>query len=185
MEMLFCPYCGSRLQTDAIFCSSCGKKMPLEQETKTMSSAHDDSSTTTSPMVHYHTTETLEVPPRQKTLGNKLQSIMTLFCTIDGRLNRKPFILGLLAVYTAIFFIAILLGAFTTMSEDEISKVGYLLSIIPAMVLCIKRSHDTNRSGWFGVLAFIPIACLYSYFVLFFTRGTDGPNDYGNDPLTD
>jgi uncharacterized membrane protein YhaH (DUF805 family) len=59
------------------------------------------------------------------------------------------------------------------------------VSIIPYISLNIRRLHDINKSGWwFFGSTFIPFAgLLLSFIVLFFIKGTPGPNKYGEPPI--
>ena len=49
----------------------------------------------------------------------------------------------------------------------------------------MRRLHDTNRSGFFSLISFIPI--IGSLVLLFFLipEGTKGKNRFGPDPLKD
>jgi hypothetical protein len=42
-------------------------------------------------------------------------------------------------------------------------------------MLTIQRSHDFNMSGWFSLLALVPLVNLIFWFI----PGTDGPNRFG------
>jgi hypothetical protein len=44
--------------------------------------------------------------------------------------------------------------------------------------------HDTNRSGWWTLFSVIPLIGTIGMTVMMCTKGTDGDNDYGPDPLT-
>ena len=55
-------------------------------------------------------------------------------------------------------------------------------SIIPSIAVTIRRLHDTNRSGWMLLLAFIPLIGGIVLLVFMFSEGTRGPNNYGPDP---
>lgn len=50
--------------------------------------------------------------------------------------------------------------------------------------MSFKRWHDIDRSGWWVLLNIVPVigglACLIANG---FIGGTDGPNQYGDDPL--
>jgi uncharacterized membrane protein YhaH (DUF805 family) len=64
----------------------------------------------------------------------------------------------------------------------EIPLLVYCLAIIvPSLAVTIRRLHDTDRSGWFVLFSFIPIANIV---LLVFTilEGTPGPNKYGPNP---
>ncbi len=52
--------------------------------------------------------------------------------------------------------------------------------IYPSIVVCVKRLHDTDRSGWNMLWVLIPtLGVLYIIIVCGFFKGTDGGNRYG------
>jgi uncharacterized membrane protein YhaH (DUF805 family) len=60
---------------------------------------------------------------------------------------------------------------------------AYALTIlVPQLAVSIRRLHDTNRSGWFLLLALVPFVGAVWLLVLFATKGTPGDNQYGPDP---
>lgn len=60
--------------------------------------------------------------------------------------------------------------------------VAYSIAVfIPALAVTIRRLHDIDRSGWFALLMFIPLANLVLLVFLCIT-GTKGDNRYGADP---
>ena len=68
-----------------------------------------------------------------------------------------------------------------------IAYLGNLVSIASAIISCmltIRRLHDLNRPTWWCIGVFIPLINLAMAIYLLFFKGTDGPNDYGPDPLT-
>ena len=61
----------------------------------------------------------------------------------------------------------------------------FILAIIWLfLVVQIKRCHDRNRSGWFLLLELIPLLNLWPSIEIWFLRGTEGPNRFGDDPIT-
>ena len=55
--------------------------------------------------------------------------------------------------------------------------------IYPAVVVNIKRFHDRNKSGWWVLIALIPlVGALWIVIECGFLRGTVGDNRYGPDP---
>jgi hypothetical protein len=46
----------------------------------------------------------------------------------------------------------------------------------------VKRLHDVDKSGWFLLLALIPIVNFILGLYMLFADGTVGPNRYGADP---
>lgn len=56
-----------------------------------------------------------------------------------------------------------------------------LAVLIPAIAVTIRRLHDVDKSGWFILLAFIPLVNFYLIYLLAI-EGTRGQNQYGPDP---
>ncbi len=72
------------------------------------------------------------------------------------------------------------------------SVLFLFLSSFLIIIPTIKRFHDRNKSGWWALglmaVSFIPyisfVAGLWLIIEPMFLRGTEGPNDYGPDPLS-
>ena len=60
--------------------------------------------------------------------------------------------------------------------------VGPLLGLAvfpPIVAVTVRRLHDTNRSGWWGLVIFYPFVGLFYFLYLIFKRGTPGANRFG------
>lgn len=115
----------------------------------------------------------------------------------NGRLNRKRFIMRLLALTGVGIVLYILMGVLlvvyadgTTRPSEETIMGIYglctLLSIpitVASYMLMIRRLHDVGLSGYFILLAFIPFVSLGLLLYLLCKHGTEGDNAYGADPL--
>ena len=68
---------------------------------------------------------------------------------------------------------------------SAIFAVAYLLFYLWVnLAVNIKRCHDRNHSGWFLLIALIPIiGTIWVVIELWFLKGIDGDNHYGSDPL--
>jgi uncharacterized membrane protein YhaH (DUF805 family) len=71
-------------------------------------------------------------------------------------------------------------------TESDISYLFLgiaLVTLIPAISVGVRRLHDTNRSGFFLLISFIPF--IGGLILLFFLipEGTKGKNKYGANPL--
>ena len=63
--------------------------------------------------------------------------------------------------------------------------LGGLLSLallLPNLGVAVRRLHDTNRSGWWILIAFVPIVGFILLIYWYAQAGTAGPNTYGPDP---
>ena len=58
-----------------------------------------------------------------------------------------------------------------------------LFTLIPAISAGVRRLHDTNRSGFFLLLSFIPFIGGLILLFFFIAEGTKGKNKFGPDPL--
>ncbi len=57
-----------------------------------------------------------------------------------------------------------------------------LALLIPSLAVAIRRLHDTNRTGWWVLLALIPFLGALVLIIFYLLDGTPGPNKYGPDP---
>jgi len=115
----------------------------------------------------------------------------------DGRLNRLRFLKRLLALFGISIVLYILMGILVLLSggaamqPDENTFMGiygvFTLLCIPITVssymLMIRRLHDIGLSGFFILLAFIPIVSIGFLLYVLFKMGIEGDNVYGADPL--
>ena len=110
-----------------------------------------------------------------------------LFTSLEGRIGRKSYWMGVIAMTLIVVIAALLDVVFGTMTSEGygiISGIAGLVLIYPSIVLYAKRWHDRDKSGWWTLIGIIPvIGGLWMLIELGFLRGTDGPNQYGPDPL--
>jgi uncharacterized membrane protein YhaH (DUF805 family) len=59
----------------------------------------------------------------------------------------------------------------------------WLATLIPSLTVSVRRLHDTDRSGWWLLLFFVPLIGAIVLIVWFCTIGTHGYNRFGADPL--
>lgn len=110
-----------------------------------------------------------------------------LFTSFDGRINRAKFWAGV-GVLFAIGIVAQIIDALLgTTGESGLGIVGVIVmlaSIYPALALYAKRWHDRDKSGWWSLIALIPlIGAIWLLVELGILEGTRGANQYGPDPL--
>lgn len=59
----------------------------------------------------------------------------------------------------------------------------YLGLLIPMLSVQVRRLHDINRSGWWILIAFVPLVGAILLLVWHCSKGTQGDNRFGIDPL--
>ena len=131
-----------------------------------------------------------------------------LYLSLDGRTNRKPFWLAILALAVVTWILEFILfaafgvslipnmdpnadpaaaaAAASAMMGKMMVPLGILTLLLlwPSICLYAKRWHDRDKSGWWSLIVFVPIiGSIWILVELGFLRGTEGPNRFGPDPL--
>lgn len=112
--------------------------------------------------------------------------LIDLFST-QGRANRSWYlwhiILDDLAMFTAGIGL-IVLSVVTGVPFFILPAIGvFVAGFWAGVCITIKRLHDLERPSWHWWLLLVPIYNMYLGLVLLFQKGTDGPNEFGIDPL--
>lgn len=96
-------------------------------------------------------------------------------------MNRAHYWLGLLALVP--LWLGGLLLDLVMESKGAFYAIGVIMTFVPGLALNVKRCHDRGRSGWFYLVALVPILSLWYFVEAGFLKGDDGENQYGLDPL--
>jgi len=110
------------------------------------------------------------------------QAIKTVFknyAQFEGRSGREEFWWWFLA-YLIGYGAALILGKMFGMG-DLLAMLLSLGLLVPNVAVCVRRWHDIGMSGWWTLLLFIPFVNLV-VMLIFFTRTSVGPNQYGEGP---
>ena len=93
--------------------------------------------------------------------------------------------LGIMLISLVVGFVIGLLG---TVLGDTISGIlmliFYVIIIVPSIAIGVRRLHDHDKSGWWYLIALVPILGGLYLLYLFVTPGTPGANRFGPNPLT-
>lgn len=115
-----------------------------------------------------------------------LKVVRDNYANFSGRARRQEywmFVLFNLIFAFGIAFIAGLLGQMTDTPAFMGLYMIYILGIIiPSIAVAVRRLHDVGKSGWFYLIALIPLIGGIWLIVLFATEGDRGQNMYGPDP---
>lgn len=123
--------------------------------------------------------------------------MQSLLFSFQGRINRAKFWLihvGMWVVMAVAF--GVLLGGAALSGDPEaamrsagtvpglILVAVYVVMVWVGLAAGVKRWHDRNKSGWWILIALVPvIGGLWYLIECGFLPGTAGPNTYGPDPL--
>lgn len=106
--------------------------------------------------------------------------VLQKYAEFTGRARRSEYWYFALAN----FIIAIILGIIQRgVGIIGIISMLYSLAIlIPSIAVGVRRLHDTNRSGWWLLLAFIPLVGAIILIIFFVQEGDSTENQYGPNP---
>ena len=69
--------------------------------------------------------------------------------------------------------------AFYTSGAGIFMLALMLVSLIITLIFFIRRLHDINMSGWWSILAFIPLVNIIFGIYVLVKKGTEGSNNFG------
>lgn len=113
------------------------------------------------------------------------------YATFAGRARRAEFWwfalfnLGVMLILSVIAMGSLRLrGWMMDGAPNPVGTLYWLAVFLPSLAVAVRRLHDTDRSGWWVLLQFIPVIGPLVLIWFFATAGTAGPNRFGPDPLS-
>lgn len=113
--------------------------------------------------------------------------VLKQYADFSGRARRTEYWMYLL--FNLIFaVIAAVLDNILGLKFTPEIPYGYLyllyalVTFLPGLAVSVRRLHDVDKSGWFLFISLIPIIGGIWLLVLYATEGTQGRNQYGDDP---
>lgn len=106
--------------------------------------------------------------------------VLKKYAVFSGRARRKEF--WMFCLFNII--IAIVLGTVEGIvgSPGILGGLYSLAVLIPGIAVSVRRLHDTDRSGWWLLIGFIPIIGALVLLVFMVLDGKPGENQYGPNP---
>jgi len=112
--------------------------------------------------------------------------VLNKYAVFEGRARRKEY-------WSFVLFnvlISIALGVIDRLTGNVNLETGLgLLSgiyglgvMIPGMAVSVRRLHDTDRSGWWLLITFVPVLGAIVFFYFMVIDGNSERNDYGPSP---
>ncbi|KZN49159.1 DUF805 domain-containing protein [Pseudoalteromonas luteoviolacea] len=106
-------------------------------------------------------------------------SVLKNYAVFEGRARRKEY--WMFFLFNII--VSVILGFIDGLLGTSFLGIIYALAIfVPTLALSVRRLHDTGRSGWWMLIAFIPIIGTLALFVFFILEGEESENQYGLNP---
>lgn len=99
------------------------------------------------------------------------------YVKFDGRAGRPEYWFFILGCFVVYFILGIIDGLL--FGYPILLSIFALAMILPSLAACIRRLHDTDRSGWFVLVSLIPFVGGIILFVFLVLPGTPGDNRFG------
>lgn len=122
------------------------------------------------------------------TFQDAVKTCFSKYVVFSGRAQRSEF--WWFALFTLVGSILLqgldnmMFSGFTGGQDVGLFSVVFSLGVLlPSIAVAVRRLHDLGKSGWWYLLIFIPLLGFLVLLYFFVQRGTEGPNDFGPDPL--
>lgn len=108
------------------------------------------------------------------------------YAVFDGRARRMEywmFVLINCLIVVVLSVVDTVVGIFSLgNSIGALTGLYWLVVLVPSIAVTVRRLHDTDRSGWWALLALLPLLGTIVLFVFCVLDGTPGANRFGENP---
>lgn len=108
-----------------------------------------------------------------------VRMVLNNYVGFSGRATRSEFWYYVLAYIIASIAMNIIGGILGTMVLSMILSLGLFL---PTLAVDFRRLHDTGRSAWWLLIAFIPLVGIIVLIYFWAQPSEDGDNAHGSKP---
>jgi uncharacterized membrane protein YhaH (DUF805 family) len=118
--------------------------------------------------------------PKSVGFGDAIAICFRKYVTFSGRAGRPEFWWWAL-FELLVLIVAVAVDAFLFHPQSGVGPIyglSILALLLPGLAVTVRRLHDTDRSGWWILLGFIPFGGIV-LLVFYCLRGTEGPNRFG------
>ncbi len=115
-----------------------------------------------------------------------VRSVLTQYVGFGGRARRSEYwwyaLFSVLVGIVAVILDNALGTDFESTGNGLISLLLNLALFLPSLAVAVRRLHDTDRSGWWLLIALIPLVGAIVLLVFFCQDSTPGQNRFGPSP---
>lgn len=97
------------------------------------------------------------------------------FVTTSGRARRAEY------WWFSVLYVIATTAVTAIVAATDTPVLGALLLpvVVPMLTVSIRRLHDTGKSGWWALIALVPLVGAIAYLLLMAVDSTPGANRYG------
>ncbi|WP_404954173.1 DUF805 domain-containing protein [Streptomyces sp. 147326] len=111
---------------------------------------------------------------------NYYVDVLKKYTVFSGRARRQEYWMFFLFNVAALIVVSILDAVIGT--SPWLYALYALGTFLPNLAVTVRRLHDTDKSGWWVLISFVPLVGFIWLIVLLATGGNDQPNQYGVNP---
>jgi len=111
--------------------------------------------------------------------------VLKNYAVFSGRASRREYWMFVLVNIIIAFILGFIDSAIGLMSETGyglLSSIYTLAILVPSIAVAVRRLHDTDRSGMWYLIAFVPIIGPIALLFFCVQEGHAGMNQYGEYP---
>lgn len=112
------------------------------------------------------------------TFGEAVNDGLSKYATFSGRTSRSGY------WWFYLFYILVLVGASivdAAIKTPILTGLAVLGLFLPSLAILVRRLHDTDHSGWWILISFIPLVGTI-VMIVFACTDSGPPNKYGDGP---
>lgn len=111
------------------------------------------------------------------TFTESIKFCLANYANFNGRASRSEY------WWFALFLVAG--NVVLSMVSDMLGLLFCLGLLVPSIAAAARRLHDTDRSGWFQLIALIPFVGWLVVIYFLAQPGSEGSNRFGDKPMTE
>ena len=113
--------------------------------------------------------------------------VLKRYAEFNGRSRRKEY--WMFTLYNLVIYLVLYIAGFVTLLRSGISMVFFGLAflyalgvLVPSLAVAVRRLHDTGRTGWWLLIAFVPVVGAIILLVFLAQDSAAGANRFGTNP---
>lgn len=106
--------------------------------------------------------------------------VLKKYAVFSGRARRKEF--WMFALFNVIIGFVLAIIESILGSPGILTFLYSLAVLIPSIAVSARRLHDTDRTGWWLLIGFIPVIGFIVLLIFMVMEGQPGENRYGPNP---
>lgn len=114
------------------------------------------------------------------TFPGSIRSVLGNYVRFEGRASRAEYWWWQLFLVLATLLVGGVAWGVDPLGQP-VGLVGLLL-FLPTLAVAVRRLHDTDRSGWYILVALVPVIGGLILLCWYLSPETPGPNRFGPDP---